>query len=217
MEANALTLVRILLVFVAAGLFEIPRPLVLALATILVGLVLYLDALDGYVARKLKIASDFGALFDIVGDRIVESVLWIYFAAADMVPMWVPMIVVTRGLLTDSVRTVAFKSGHTAFGQKTMMRTALTRFLVASRFSRGLYGGMKAALFIYLGFLRFLGRAVTEYSWGVSDPTLRLLGLIGTVLAYATVALCIIRGLPVLWDGRGILFEKSFPSGTRES
>lgn len=211
MEANVLTLLRIALVFVTVALLEVAHPIVLAAATVLVAFVLYLDALDGYVARKLNIASDFGALFDIVGDRIVEQVLWIYFAAAGMVSMWVPMIIVTRGLLTDNVRTVAFKSGHTAFGEKTMMKSPVTRFLVASRFSRGLYGGMKAALFIYLGSLRFLAQAVPKYGWGIGEGTLSLLGQIGTVLAYATVALCLIRGLPVLWDGRAILFEREYP------
>jgi len=212
MEANILTLLRIALVFVAIGLFELRYPVILALATVLVAIVLYLDALDGFIARKLKVASDFGALFDIVGDRIVEAVLWIYFAIAGMVSLWVPMIVITRGFLTDSVRTVAFQSGHTAFGEKTMMKSPLTRFMVASRFSRGLYGGMKAALFVYLGFLRFLAAAIETHGWPISNGTMDLLQLIATILAYATVALCIIRGLPVLWDGRGILFRKSYSS-----
>jgi len=211
-EANILTLVRIALVFVAVGMFEVRHPIVLAGATVLVGFVLYLDALDGYVARKLNVASDFGALFDIVGDRIVEAVLWIYFAYAGMVSLWVPMIVITRGFLTDSVRTVEFQAGHTAFGEKTMMKSPFTRFLVASRFSRGLYGGMKAALFVYLGFLRFLVLAIPAYGWPISDGILGVMHLIATILAYATVALCVIRGLPVLWDGRNILFQKTYSS-----
>jgi CDP-diacylglycerol---glycerol-3-phosphate 3-phosphatidyltransferase len=211
MQANVLTLLRICLVFAAAGMLELHQPMVLAAATVLVGLIIYLDALDGYVARKFNVASDFGALFDIVGDRVVESVFWIYFAATGMVSFWVPMIVVTRGLMTDNVRTVAFKSGRTAFGAKTMMRSPVTRFLVASRFSRGIYGAMKAVLFVYLAFLRFLAAAVPAYGWNVGNELFRLLHLIALGLAYATVALCIIRGLPVLWDGKEILFEKAFP------
>ncbi|MEW6752939.1 MAG: CDP-alcohol phosphatidyltransferase family protein [Candidatus Latescibacterota bacterium] len=211
MEANVVTLLRVALVFVAVGLLQVPHPPVVAAAVVLVAFVLYLDALDGYVARRLKIASDTGALFDILGDRIVEQVLWIYFAVAGMVSLWVPLVVVARGLVTDNVRTVAFKSGHTAFGEKTMMRSPATRFLVASRFSRGLYGGMKAALFVYLALLLFLSRAAAVYGWGVGQGALRALEYAGAGLAYTTVALCLVRGLPVLWDGRQILFEKGFP------
>ena len=40
-------------------------------------------ALDGWVARKRGSASTFGAVFDILGDRIVENALWVIFADLD--------------------------------------------------------------------------------------------------------------------------------------
>ncbi len=211
MEANIITLFRICLVFLAVGLFEIGWVYGNAISTILVVLVLYLDAFDGYVARKFKVASDCGALFDIVGDRIVEAVLWIYFAVIGLISFWIPMVIVTRGLLSDNVRTAAFKEGKTPFGEKTMMKTSITRFLVASRFSRGLYGVMKAVLFVYLGFLIFFAKAISTYSWSISDNTTTILGLISQIIAYLTVLMCILRGLPVLWDGKEILFSKMYP------
>ena len=39
-----------------------------------------LDGVDGYVARKFHEESKFGALLDIMGDRIVENTYWILFA-----------------------------------------------------------------------------------------------------------------------------------------
>ena len=79
MAANIITLGRIILVFGVVFLFQggfYLRWVAVALTI----LVIYLDSLDGYVARKLGVASDFGALFDITGDRIVEHIYLIFSA-----------------------------------------------------------------------------------------------------------------------------------------
>ena len=137
MAANIITLGRILLSFVAILLFQGGFEWRIT-AVILTIFVIYLDSLDGIVARKLGVASDFGALFDITGDRIVEHVYWIFFTAMGMVSFWVPIIYVSRSFLVDTVRTVAFtKEGKTPFGEKSMMRSRITYLLSASRVSRG--------------------------------------------------------------------------------
>ena len=79
MIANLITLFRLILVFVVISLFGVHVYLDILLVG-LIGLILFLDAVDGYVARRLNQASDFGALFDIVSDRIVECIFWVYFA-----------------------------------------------------------------------------------------------------------------------------------------
>ena len=79
MIANLITLFRLMLVFVVISLFGYHVYLDILLVA-LIGLILFLDAVDGYVARKLNQTSAFGALLDIVGDRIVECVFWVYFA-----------------------------------------------------------------------------------------------------------------------------------------
>ncbi|MCK4349248.1 MAG: CDP-alcohol phosphatidyltransferase family protein [Candidatus Krumholzibacteria bacterium] len=210
MTANIITLLRIGLVFVAVLLFGAGFYGQLA-AFLLTILIIYMDALDGYVARKLNTASDFGALFDITGDRIVENVYWIYFASIGMVTIWIPIIVITRGFLTDSLRSIAFAEGKTAFGDKTMMRSVFTRFLVSSRFSRGIYGVSKAVIFCYLGGLIAVRGAVAEFSIAIPDRMLSSLGLLGQIIAYIVLIMCIIRGIPVLWDGRYYLLEKRYP------
>ena len=211
MEANAITLFRICMVFVTVGLFQVDSLLVQGAAVLMVVLVLYLDALDGVVARKLNISSDFGALFDITGDRIVENVFWIYFAATGMVSFWVPMVFIARGFLTDAVRAVAFRGGKTPFGKKTMMKSPFTRFLVASRFSRGIYGGMKVVVFTLLGAIIMMRTALAAGSWGVLADAMPAIVFWTSVLVYVTVAMCIIRGLPVLSDGRKVLFQRVYP------
>jgi len=215
MTANIITLSRVGLVFVAILLFGMGFYFQLA-AFILTIIIIYMDALDGYVARKLGTASDLGALLDITGDRIVENVYWIYFTAAGMVSFWVPVIVIARGFLTDSMRSIAFAEGKTAFGEKTMMKPGVTQFLVASRFSRGLYGVSKAVIFCYLGALIALRGAIDRFAMSLSQDLLFTLNLSGQIIVYTVLAMCVIRGLPVLWDGRNYLLEKRYPKSVVE-
>ena len=152
MQANIITVARILLAFFAIYLFGASFWGNL-IATLLVAAVIWMDAWDGYVARKLGIASKLGALLDITGDRIVENAFWIYFAVIGMVPLWMPLVVISRSFVIDSLRAIAFAEGKTAFGPDTMMKSPITKFLVASPFSRGLYGFVKAAVFIWFGLI----------------------------------------------------------------
>ncbi len=210
MEANIITIARIALVFVAISIFGASFWGNLS-ATLLVAVVIWMDAWDGYVARKLRIASKLGALLDITGDRIVENALWIYFAVINMVPLWMPLVVISRSFIVDSLRAVAFAEGKTAFGPDTMMKSSVTKFLVASPFSRGLYGFAKAAVFIWLGVILTLVSATAEGMFLLPQLMFRTIVVIGDLLAYVTVILCVLRGLPVVWDAWPLVVKKQYP------
>jgi CDP-diacylglycerol--glycerol-3-phosphate 3-phosphatidyltransferase len=198
MVANLITLARLILVFVVVALFR-QNVYLDMLMIVLTALILALDAVDGYIARKLKITSDFGALFDIVGDRIVENVYWVYFAVVGIIPLWLPLIVLTRGFMTDALRSAAFAQGKTPFGEKTMMKSVWTRLLTSSRASRSIYGTLKTFTFIYLGGVLALKSAAASYN----IPAEFVAGseMIGIVLTTISVAMCVVRGIPVLVDG----------------
>jgi CDP-diacylglycerol--glycerol-3-phosphate 3-phosphatidyltransferase len=72
MAPNLITLGRIVLALAVIVIFQMGFYWRLA-AVFLTILVITLDSLDGFVARRLGQASDFGALFDITGDRIVDT------------------------------------------------------------------------------------------------------------------------------------------------
>jgi CDP-diacylglycerol--glycerol-3-phosphate 3-phosphatidyltransferase len=112
--------------------------------------IIALDSIDGVIARWLKETSEFGGLFDIVVDRIVENCFWIYFAARGFIPVWIPFIILSRGFFTDGIRSVALSKGMTAFGEKSFQKSALGKALVSSKLSRGLYGFSKILAFISL-------------------------------------------------------------------
>lgn len=214
-SANSITVFRIILVFVVLLFYEEGADLAIA-AFFLTLLVIYLDSLDGFVARKLKVASDFGALLDIAGDRIVENAFWIFFAAKGQISYWLPVVIVTRGFLVDMVRSVAFAEGKTPFGEKTMMRSPLTRFLVASPFSRTVYAVSKVLAFSWLGGLIAVQKGGQAGYWAVPGETFALLSVLGRAFAYLALAFCVIRGIPVLIDGKDLMLAKRYPKELKD-
>ncbi len=198
--ANVITLGRVVLLFVSIALLYSGAYALALLATLLLLVVFASDAIDGIVARRRGSATVFGAVFDIAGDRVVENALWIVFADLGAIGVWAPLLVMTRGFLVDAVRSVALGAGRTPFGEKTMQRSAVTRFLTASRFMRALYGVAKLVAFTFL-----TGLIATRTPGERSDPLTRLYEqetflVAGWFAVYLTLALTIVRGLPVLID-----------------
>ncbi|MBN2201111.1 CDP-alcohol phosphatidyltransferase family protein [bacterium] len=211
MYPNLITVGRIILALFVIVMFGLGFWWRIA-AVALTILVIYLDSLDGYVARKLKQASDVGALFDITGDRIVEHIYLIYYCAVGLVSVWVPIVFVTRSFLVDTLRSVAFsREGKTPFGRNTMMKSPVTRFLAASRVSRAVYGVSKILAFVLLGLIHAFRAGFEQGIQWLSPGQVRDLMVFTQTLVWIMVVLNLIRGIPVLWDGKYYLFDKYLP------
>lgn len=189
--ANLITLARFLLLFLLVAMAYLAAPAWQLLNAPLLILIIALDGVDGYVARRRGETSVFGSIFDIAVDRVVEIILWVVLGHLDLVPMWVAGVFIVRGTIVDSIRYGAISGGETAFG---MMRSPLGRFLVAGRFMRGLYGTVKAVTFAWVLLLQPLPRLVPDFWTDWSAP----FGVATLILVLASVGLCLLRGLPVI-------------------
>lgn len=200
--ANLITAGRVGLVFFAILLLYRRTVGSALLAFLLILTAIAMDWLDGFLARRTHTETPFGAVMDILGDRIAENVLWIVFAHLRLIPVWVPIVVVVRGFVTDAFRSVALTQGEAAFGEKTMIKSRLGRLLVSSRTSRTLYAIAKVIAFCYLAFYFALLNAQPDSplaAWRLDrEPALEWTGM---GLVYFTVAFCVIRALPVVQDG----------------
>src|SRR5262249_53152165 len=171
MTPNQITVLRVVLAMVALALFQGHFYAKLA-ASVLTILAVALDAVDGYVARKRRLATAIGAVMELVVDRIVENMYWIYFASTGRVSFWVPVLFLVRGLTTDFIRNLAMTQGKTPFGKNSMMETWWGKALVGSRWSRGLYGVLKCAAFCYLGVLVSLDNRVAGSYLQIPAPVM---------------------------------------------
>ena len=170
MLANALTISRLLLTFVVIVLFDKNRTLDLLLIATLI-LIFVLDALDGYIARKHNATSQLGEILDTLADRIIENTFWIYFTVTGLIPVGMPIVVMARGFITDTLQRI---NGY----PKSGWTHALTR----SRISRAFSGITKM-----LAFTSLAGATVFK------SPLLEQSSLI---LATVAVGFCLLRGLP---------------------
>lgn len=202
---NLVIVIRVILAFLAVGLFVIPSPLAAGTAVVLTVLVIAMDGMDGYLARRLDLTSELGAVLDITADRIVEHIFWISFAVFGQIGLWVPLVIMTRSFLVDTVRGMALAHGKTAFGSSTMQRSALSRFLTGSRLMRTAYSVAKTAAFVLLGVEVMVERGAAMGVTALPTATSALLAGAAQVSVWVAVVLCIVRGVPVLMDSRAYL------------
>ncbi|HIS54600.1 TPA: CDP-alcohol phosphatidyltransferase family protein [Candidatus Galligastranaerophilus gallistercoris] len=196
--ANIITLSRIFLAFIAMGLLFIgPKnaPDLAHISVIITIFVMWFDGLDGFIARKFNESSKLGAVLDIMGDRIVENIYWMTFCALGWINVVVPIIVLTRGIITDSLRSLALEKGYTPFGEKTMMQGKVAKFIVASNFSRFTYAVCKAVAFFFM----ILGHSAFEI------PHKDVILSIGIICTVISVIFCVLRGLPVIVESKRFL------------
>lgn len=194
---NIITLSRLPLLFGLVVLLYLPGAWPPWVALFLLPVLYLMDWFDGYLARQIDQVTELGGVLDIAIDRVVENALWIVFAHLGKVPIWIPMLFITRSFVVDGLRGFALAKGKSAFG---MMHSRLGRFLVAGRFMRGLYGGAKAGAFCAV----VLNMALASLD-SVPTAVLAFFAYTQWVLVYLSVVLCILRGLPVVFDIQALL------------
>ena len=212
--ANLITLSRLFLLLVVVAIAYRPvSPVQLWIWPVL-SLVFISDGLDGWVARRRGEESLFGALFDIAVDRIVELTLWIVLADLDVIPIWIPILFVVRGVLVDAIRASQVQEARRA--PFSLLNSPIARWLVAGRFMRGFYALIKAAAFVGLFLIKPLPLGIATLTPSLADawtPIQPAFELLVMALTYLAVALCLLRGMPVivefLAEERRSLFSRS--------
>jgi len=197
--ANAITLIRIPLLFIYIALLNTGRPTIIFWCIPFIILIMLLDMLDGMVARRLNQTSLLGSTLDIAVDRALEIILWVVFSCMGLIPLLIPLIVITRGTLTDAVRCVGTCKGESAFNQ---LKNPINHFLVSSRFMRDFYGAVKGTAFAVLTL--DLGFQALEHAWSGQIHSIAI------GLAWFTIVLTIVRGVPVIVEE--VAFLKKSPS-----
>ncbi len=109
---NKLTLVRIALSFAMIFFLLIPGfwPKLAALTTFV--LASLTDLLDGRLARRWGLVTDFGILMDPIADKILVLAAFVAFVQLDVAPAWMVVLIATREFLITGLRLFALGRGH---------------------------------------------------------------------------------------------------------
>lgn len=131
---NKITMIRIVLAFIMLILlifpfyefnYEFPKYLlagkVLVDTKYLIAGVIFLvaaftDFLDGYIARKKNLVTNFGKTMDAIADKVLVNGLLIILAYDGFISILVPVVIITRDIFTDSLKMVIATSSGEAVG-----------------------------------------------------------------------------------------------------
>ncbi len=127
---NKITFSRIILSFViiiillfpfdAAG-FELPKlfideSIVIDLKYIIAGVLFIIasltDFIDGNLARKKNMVTDLGKMLDAIADKVLVNSVLIILAASGFISPIIPVVIVVRDSIVNSIKMVAGSKGE---------------------------------------------------------------------------------------------------------
>ena len=106
---NKLTISRIALtvIFLFFLFAHGPAYKILALFTFIIAALT--DFLDGYIAKKYNLISDFGRLMDPIADKVLTLSAFLAFVEMSLIPAWMVVIIILREFVVTGMRLLALQ------------------------------------------------------------------------------------------------------------
>ena len=185
---NKLTLMRIVLVpvfMVFAGLGQIGTPACnrtfYLVAAIVFAVASFTDYLDGHLARKWNIVTDFGKFADPLADKLLTTTAFLYMMHDGVCSPVVLVIILAREFAVSGLRMVA----ASAPGGKVI--------------AANMWGKVKTVLQMLVIILYYVLAAFAP------ADTIGAVSLISMGLCWLVAAVTLISGAKYLWDNRSFI------------
>lgn len=69
------------------------------------------DFIDGNIARKRNLVTDFGKVMDAIADKVLVNGVLVVLACNGLISKVIPVIIITRDIFVDSIKMVAGSKG----------------------------------------------------------------------------------------------------------
>ena len=69
------------------------------------------DFIDGYVARKYNMVTDFGKMIDAISDKILTNTLIVVLACDNLVHPVIAVVIIARDIVVDSIKMLIGNKG----------------------------------------------------------------------------------------------------------
>ena len=185
---NKLTLMRIVLVpvfMIFAGLGQIGTPaynrMFYLVAAIVFAVASFTDYLDGHLARKWNIVTDFGKFADPLADKLLTTTAFLYMMHDGVCSPVVLVIILAREFAVSGLRMVA----ASAPGGKVI--------------AANMWGKVKTVLQMLVIILYYVLAAFAP------ADAIGAVSLISIALCWLVAAVTLISGAKYLWDNRSFI------------
>ncbi|MBD3264308.1 MAG: CDP-diacylglycerol--glycerol-3-phosphate 3-phosphatidyltransferase [Candidatus Omnitrophica bacterium] len=109
--SNKLTILRIVLTFICIGLILKNDLAGLCWAALVFLLASLTDFLDGFLARRKKLTSDFGRLMDPIADKILIVGVFCAFLQLGVINAWMVSLIMLREFIVTGMRLYGLNKG----------------------------------------------------------------------------------------------------------
>jgi CDP-diacylglycerol--glycerol-3-phosphate 3-phosphatidyltransferase len=141
------------------------------------------DAVDGHIARRQNLVTNFGKLMDPLADKVLTTSAFIVFVDVHIMPAWMVVVILTREFAITGLRGVAASEG----------------VVIAAEMS----GQLQTVFQMVAVCVILLGSAI-----GDTQETHSLWVFVsgaGIVLIWCAVIITVYSGIEYLWKGRKLL------------
>jgi CDP-diacylglycerol---glycerol-3-phosphate 3-phosphatidyltransferase len=145
------------------------------------------DFIDGEIARRYGIVTNFGKLMDPIVDKIMVAAAFISLVPLKAVPAWAATAVVARDFLITGLRLMATAKGQ-ILPAESLGKQKTSWQVITVIFFLGLFSASE---------LRF---ASEQSTWW-----LRAWNQAGPILVWITVALTLYSGIGYVWRNREVI------------
>ena len=70
------------------------------------------DFLDGYVARKYNMVTDFGKMVDAISDKLLTNSVLVILGCSGKISAVIVVVIIARDIVVDSIKMVIGNKGH---------------------------------------------------------------------------------------------------------
>ena len=194
---NKLTILRVIMVpFFVVFLLLTPQYPVLKWITFVLFVAASLtDLLDGKIARKYNLITNFGKFMDPLADKLLVSAALVCLTSLDFIPAWMTIVIISREFIISGFRLIAAERGIViAAGKLGKWKTAFTMVTLA----------MMLVLVNPLGF----GAQETATSVWTMHGIYGALWMVTEVLLWISVILTVVSLIDYLVKNKDVMREE---------
>ncbi len=181
---NQLTMARLVATGVFAGMLSVDWPGRAMWAAVVFAAASFTDFLDGWLARRRGLVTDFGKLMDPLADKVLMAAGFVCLIPLGLVPAWMAVLILAREFFVTGLRTLAAGKGIV---------------LAAERLGKWKTVSQIAAILYLL---------VVEAGGWAAGSAGAVWHLVGRLLLGAAVLLTVVSGVGYCWKNRQLISEK---------